>query len=342
MSVRIAVIGTGVMGRDHARILAEDIPGASLQVVCDVSEAAAKSTADAYSAADWASDAISTIRRDDVDAVVIASPDNSHAPLTLAALALEKPVLCEKPLAVSTSECLEVVQAECSIGKQLVQVGFMRRYDPAYAAMKSACQSGELGAALLMHNFHRNVVAPPHFSGQMAITNSAPHEFDIARYILSAELVEVNAFEPGTTSLSEDVCKPVVLILESAHGQLVTVEVNNNAAYGYDVRCELVGASASVSLGNNVALRTDRDLSCSTEHAEDWRSRFAEAYRLQNKAWVRSIRSGKPDTAGANAWDGYCATAIAEAGVAALQSGSKKAIRLIRQPALYENTEQAA
>ncbi len=99
MSVRVAVIGAGIMGSDHARIMAEDLPGAHLQVVCDASEERARNVADALGASDVATDAMETVARPDVDATLIASPDETHAALAIAAIEAAKPTLCEKPLA---------------------------------------------------------------------------------------------------------------------------------------------------------------------------------------------------------------------------------------------------
>ena len=102
---------------------------------------------------DIATDAPSVIERNDVDAVLIASPDRTHADLALAALAARKPALCEKPLAATPEDCLRVVRAEEKTGSQLIQVGFMRRFDPAYVRMRSALMTGRLGDPLMMHNF---------------------------------------------------------------------------------------------------------------------------------------------------------------------------------------------
>lgn len=334
MSTRVAVIGAGIMGADHARIFAEDIPGARLEVVCDVSQAAARRIADSCSARDIATDAHAVIQRSDVDAIVIASPDNTHTALVKEALSLRKPVLCEKPLGVNSAECLEVIAAETEIGMQLLQVGFMRRFDHAYLAMKNALTSGQIGQSIMMHNQHRNVEAPtPEFSAMMAITNSAPHEFDAIRYILDTEISSVSAFQPALATGSE--CKPVVLVLTTHAGQLVTVEVNNMAAYGYDVRGELVGTQGSVSLGHHESVRLDSGLNASTAYAADWRPRFADAYRQQDKAWINAINHAEAAPFAANAWDGYCATAIAEAGVSALRSGAPTAVNLADRPALY-------
>ena len=188
MTIRIAVIGAGIMGGDHARIFAEELPGAHVQVVCDASAPRARALADAVGAADVASDALAVIARADVDAVVIASPDPTHAPLSLAAIAAGKPVLCEKPLSQSSAECLAVVDAEITAGRRFIQLGFMRRFDQSYVEMKAARTDGSLGRALMMHNFHRTVETPAaDFTGAMAITNSAPHEFDVVRHVLDTE-----------------------------------------------------------------------------------------------------------------------------------------------------------
>ena len=331
MSVRVAVIGAGVMGADHARIIARDLPGARLRVVCDASPERARAVAGETGAHDISDDPLATIARTDVDAVLIASPDETHAPLTIAAIEAFKPVLCEKPLAPSSQDCLRVIEAETRIGKRLIQNGFMRRFDSSYAEMKAALDSGVIGRAVMMHNFHRNVTAPDWFTGQMAISNSAPHEFDIARFVLGAEYRAITAFQGA----SADAIAPVFMVLETTAGQIVNVEVNNNAAYGYDVRGELVGEKGSVDLVTPVHARFNLALRSSEPLAEDWRPRFADAYRLQNKAWLDGITSGILPASAANAWDGYCATRVAEAGVVSLGTGERVEVEMANKPPLY-------
>lgn len=324
------------MGSDHARIVAEDLPGAHLQVVCDAREDRARSVADALGASDAATGAMETVVRKDVDAVLIASPDETHAPLAIAAIQAAKPALCEKPLAPASRECLEVIAAEVQAGRRLIHTGFMRRFDESYVAMKAAFDEGALGKAVMMHNFHRNVEAPDWFTGRMAISNSAPHEIDIGRYVLGTEYMSVTAFQgKGATEIA-----PVMMVLETVDGQLVSIEVNNNAAYGYDVRGELVGDRGSVSLETPVHASYDLALQSTKRYAEDWRPRFAEAYRRQNKAWLNGVVAERPDPAAANAWDGYCATAVAEAGVASLETGARVGVELAKMPALYARAGQ--
>lgn len=339
MSVRVALVGCGVMGSDHASILAEDVSGAVLQVVCDADRELAGRVADSCGARDASADAEGVISRRDVDAVMIASPDETHVPLILAALAVGKPVLCEKPLSQDSAEGLRVLDAEVKLGRRLVHIGYMRRFDPPYTRMKEALEDGSLGPAVMMHNFHRNVQAPPSFTGQMAITNSAPHEFDVVRFVLGTEFSTVSAFQAGSGA-SDLMGGPVVMVLETGAGQLVTIEVNVNAVFGYEVRAELVGETGSMVMNVPTPVRLNRDLASLESIPADWRPRFHEAYRLQNKDWIRSIVSGSPSGIGASAWDGYCASAVAEASVQALTEGRKVRIQLAERPELYRRRDE--
>jgi myo-inositol 2-dehydrogenase/D-chiro-inositol 1-dehydrogenase len=321
MSIRIAVIGTGVMGADHARIVARDLPGATLQVVCDRDRARAKAVADTVGAVDVSTDPDASIARGDVDAVILASPDVTHGPLSMGCIAAGKPVLCE------------IMRAEEAAGARLIQLGYMRRFDRSYIEMKQALDEGTLGRALMMHNFHRNVATPnAEFTGAMAITNSAPHEFDVARHVLGCEYASISAHQPRR---SDDVVAPVVIVLETDDAQLVTIEINNNAAYGYDVRAELVGEQGCVATTPVTYTRLDRSLSGATRYDADWRDRYGDAYRQQNTAFLRFVATGDFAENAADCWDGYCSAIVAEAGVRALQTKARVPIAMMDRPGLY-------
>ncbi len=321
------------MGADHARIVAEELPDATLQVVCDVDRARAVRTAKSYGAVDVSTDPEGIVARSDVDAVIIASPDYTHAPLSLACIQSGKRALCEKPLSHAPDECLRVMAAEQAAGNRFVVLGYMRRYDRSYGEMKQALEGGDLGRALMMHNFHRNVETPTvSFTETMAITNSAPHEFDIVRHVLGTEFTAISAFKP---SRSDAVVAPVVMVLETADGQVVTVEVNNNASYGYEVRTELVGESGSMISNSVASTRMDKGLVGTVRYDADWRGRYAEAYRQQNRDFLRFVESGEFPATAADCWDGYCASVIAEAGARALEKGTRQPVDLTSKPDLY-------
>jgi myo-inositol 2-dehydrogenase / D-chiro-inositol 1-dehydrogenase len=330
MTMRIGIIGAGIMGADHARIFAEEVPGTVLQVICDADQKRAAAVADATGALNVVSDPLAVINDAAVDAVVIAAPDQFHAPLTLACIAAGKPVLCEKPLSQDVDECLDVLAVEEKSGKRSVQIGFMRRFDPSYAEIKSMLVRGDLGKALMFHCFHRNVSPAYDFRPEMAICNSAPHEFDVARWMLDSDFKSISVHRPpigGATA-------PVFMVLETEAGHLVNIEVNISATYGYDVRGELVGEKGTAFLRAPIFTDVNLDLKQTNAYPADWRPRFVDAYRQQNRAWVKSIKTGKPNL-GATAWDGYCSTAVAAAGVEALNSGKTVAVKLIAKPKFY-------
>jgi myo-inositol 2-dehydrogenase / D-chiro-inositol 1-dehydrogenase len=330
MSVRLGIIGAGIMGADHARIFAEEVPGITLQVICDADQQRAKTVADAKGARSVVTDPLAVINNKSVDAVVIAAPDQFHAPLTLACIAAGKPVLCEKPLSQDVKECLAVLSAEEKCGKRLAQIGFMRRFDPSYTEIKALLTSGELGKALMFHCFHRNVAPAYGFQASMAICNSAPHEFDAARWMLDSDYKSISVFRPPSGGKTA----PVFMVLETIAGQLVNIEVNISATYGYDVRGELVGEKGTAFLRAPVNADINLGLRQINTYPADWRPRFVDAYRQQNRAWVKSIATGRPNL-GASAWDGYCSTAVAEAGVKALETGKTITVSQIAKPKFY-------
>ena len=329
MSLGIGIIGAGIMGADHARTLARHVAGAHLAVLSDIDQARAAAVGAETGARRVVSDPRDVIADAGVDAVLVASPDATHADLVLACLAAGKPVLCEKPLAASAAECLKIVAAEAALGRTLVQVGFMRRFDPAYVAMKATLDGGTLGAALLFHCVHRNATVPPWFEAMMSITNAAVHEFDIARWLLGTEFVRGQVHRSASAA-GRKFRDPMVLVLEAASGQLVDIEVFMSATYGYEVRGELVCEQGTVALVPPVLTELRQGGGQSFPYAHDWRPRFADAYRLELQSWVRGIASGHYE--GASAWDGYAATAIAEACVHALDSGQPVDIRLAAHP----------
>jgi myo-inositol 2-dehydrogenase/D-chiro-inositol 1-dehydrogenase len=125
------------------------------------------------------------------------------------------------------------------------------------------------------------------------------------------------------------------MVLETADGQIVNIEVNNNAAYGYDVRAELIGENGAIAMNNVAYTRTDLKLSNSTRYDADWRTRYAEAYRRQNSAFLDFVRTGVFPEIGSNCWDGYCAAVVANTSARALAEGVKLPVTMMAKPEFY-------
>jgi myo-inositol 2-dehydrogenase/D-chiro-inositol 1-dehydrogenase len=332
MTLRIGLIGCGVMGADHARILQGDVAGAQLVAAYDADQVRAEAVAAASSGRAFAS-AQELIADRDVQAVIIASPDATHASLAIACIEAGKPALCEKPLAATLEDCRAVMAAEMKGGRRLIQVGFMRRFDPGYRAMKERIGDEELGSPLFLHCVHRNAVAPSYITSDLVLANSAVHEFDIARFLLDEEFTLVTVVSARATRNAET-RRPQFVVLESASGVVVTIEAFVDAQYGYDVQAELVCENGAVSLSPNratVLRRAGRD---GFDVESDWRARFADAYRIQLKEWVAGIAAGR--SVGSSAWDGYAASMTAASALQALASGAKAAVAVGSRPAFYD------
>ncbi len=324
MSVGVGVIGTGVMGSEHARLLGRDIPNAHLAGIFDAD--AARAQAAAADATVFA-DPRSLIASDRVGAVIIASPDATHAELTLACLEAGKPVLCEKPLASSAEEARRVVQAEVALKRRLIQVGYMRRFDPGYQEMKRIRDEGGVGATVLLHNVHRNVSAPEWFTGPMAVTNSFVHEIDVSRWLTGSEMVSAHvASGPGG--------EPLMITMRTDRDEIVSTEVYVNAGYGYHVHAELVGRQGTVALAPSSLTTRNKDRIGGSAYPDNWIPRFADAYRRQLTDWIGAVTTGIP--VGASAWDGYVASAIAEQIAAGLTNSGGTTLKCAPRPSLYD------
>lgn len=328
--VRIGVVGAGAMGAAHVETLARWVPHAEVVSVYDLDLDRAKVVAGSVGAV-AASSAESLIDDDGVDAVLVAAPDPLHEELALACLAAGKPTLLEKPLSTSVDGARRVVEAEMRLGRRLLQLGFMRRFDPAYVALRAAVLSGEIGRPRAVHCVHRNVQAHPSATSEGVLVNSAIHEFDCVPWLVDDRVAAVTVFAPRIESSAlQDV---QVIVLEMAGGPVVTVEVSVNARYGYDIDTEVVGTDGTVSLSPPYGLSIRRDALDGRQVGTDFVARFTDAYRIELAAWVDGIRGAS--LPGPSAWDGYVANRVAFAAVESLHTGLRVEVASEPTPTVY-------
>ena len=256
-----------------------------------------------------------------VDAAIVCSWGPTHEEYVLAAIAADKPVFCEKPLATTQEACLRILDAENRLGHRVVQVGYMRRYDDAFRAMKAVVDSGEIGAPLIMHNTHRNPQVPGHYTREMAITDTAVHDIDTARWMLGEEIVAAEVRKPRKNRLGGDLEDPLIILLETQSGALVDIETNVNIRYGYDIRAEVVGEEGAVSLAESNPVVVRRAGTFSGRVTQDWRERFLRAYDIEFQEWIDAIATG--GEFGPSSWDGYAAAVVSDAAVQALHDGAR-------------------
>ncbi|HVX45083.1 MAG TPA: Gfo/Idh/MocA family oxidoreductase [Mycobacteriales bacterium] len=316
----IGVIGAGMMGAHHVRTLDGGVSGAAPVAVSDADRERA-----AALGVPVLDDPYALIADPRVDAVLIASSDETHESFVLACLDAGKPVLCEKPLGLTAASAAKIVEYEA--GRDLVSVGFMRRFDPSYVEMKRLLDEGAIGPALMAHCVHRNVDVPDHFSGDFSIVSSAVHEFDILRWLLGQEIVAVTVFTPTHSGFAaESLRDPRMLVVQLEGGAVADIEVFVNARYGYDVRCEIVGETGTVALRSPAAVTTRIDRRDATAVPADFRTRFAAAYRDELQAWVDGLRGGRHRLATAS--DGHRSNLICEAAIESGRTGRTVAVDL--------------
>ena len=334
-TIRVGVIGTGAMGAAHVENLARWVPGAAVTRIFDVDTARAGAIA-ARVGGSTSESGETLIADDGVDAVLVAAPDQLHEPLTLACIAAGKPVLLEKPIASSLEGGRRVVEAEMAAGRRLVQLGFMRHYDPAYVALRASVSGGSIGTVRAAHCIHRNAQSHPSHTDESVLFGSMIHEFDSVPWLLDDTLAAVSVF-PSRVAEGE-LQDLQVAVLETDDGTIVTVEVYINAGYGYDIHTEVVGTGGTVSLTPpyGVSTRTstsDTDGVDGRVVTKDGTQRYLDAYRIEVAAWVDGVRAGR--LTGPSAWDGHRANVAAFAAVESLHGGGRVSIPHETRPALY-------
>jgi myo-inositol 2-dehydrogenase/D-chiro-inositol 1-dehydrogenase len=335
MTVRIGVIGTGMIGEDHIRRLTHVLAGTQVVAMTDIDSArAAEVAAGLPEPARVHATGQDVIDDPAVDAVVVTSWGGSHEEYVVASIAAGKPVFCEKPLADTVEACGRILDAEVAAGRRLVQVGFMRRYDPAYRAMKSVIDSREIGAPLIMHCGHRNPAVPPQYTKDMAIADTAVHEVDIVRWLFGEEIVAAQVLVPRKSKNGRDLQDPLILVLETESGAIIDDEISVNIRYGYDIRGEIVGEDGTVALADSNPVVVRRDGAFSGAVPVDWRERFVRAYDIELQEWVASVAAGERPS-GPSSWDGYAAQAVSHAGLTALHDGVRTVVHLRPKPDLY-------
>ena len=334
-ALKLGVIGTGAIGRDHIRRCSRTLLNSQVVAVTDINlQQAADVVAELGLTAEVYPDGHALINAAEVDAVLVTSWGPSHEEFVLAAIKAGKPVFCEKPLAVTAAGCRNIVDAEIAQGRRLVQVGFMRPYDAGYQALKAVIDSGQIGEPLMLHCAHRNPRVGEHYKTDMAITDTLIHELDVLRWLLDDDFVSVQVVFPRKTSKAlAHLRDPQIVLLETAKGTRIDVEVFVNCQYGYDIQCEVVGEAGIAKLPepSQVQLRSGAKLSNAI--LMDWKDRFIAAYDVELQAFIDGVRAGR--VGGPSAWDGFAAAVAADACIEAQGSGAIVNVELAPRPHFY-------
>lgn len=335
MTLGIGVIGTGMIGRDHTRRIQKVLAGADVVALSDYSLDAARSVqvelapnATVYETGE------KLIAAPDVNAVLVCSTGSTHEAYVLAAIAAGKPCFCEKPLATTAAGAKRIVDAEIAHGKRLVQVGFMRRYDAGYVALKAALEN-HTGAPIMVHAAHRNPSVPEQYVTPMAIHDTFIHEIDVFRWLLDDDYVSARVTFPRSCAKSHPKLRdPQIVTLTTAKGVVVNTEIFVNCQYGYDIQCEVVGEQGVARLPEPMAIPMRLNAKLQYNILTDWKDRFVAAYDVELQDFITAAAGGS--ASGPSSWDGYMAAVTSDACVEAQESeGTAIAISGPVRPALY-------
>jgi myo-inositol 2-dehydrogenase/D-chiro-inositol 1-dehydrogenase len=325
----IAIIGAGRIGQIHATNLQQH-PRADLRYVVDVSEAAASALA---SACDAKTTSIEALLSDDaIDAVVIASSTDTHAELVCQSAQAGKAIFCEKPLDLDVDTAKQSLR-EVEKHNVLMCLGFNRRHDPSFNRLKQEIDRGNVGNVEVVNITSRDPAPPPvdyiRHSGGL-FRDMMIHDFDMARWLLGEEPVEVYA--SGSVLVDPNIGKAgdvdtAAATLRTKSGRLCQINNSRRCSYGYDQRIEVFGSSGMARAGNHrgTHVETANEGGFSRDPVLPFfLERYADAYRIQLDKFLRAVRGEDIDLPGGD--DGLRALQLADAAQQSSETGRPIAV----------------
>lgn len=322
--LRVGLLGAGRIGQVHAVNIAGS-DASTLVAVSDVNAAAADALAGRYGARAVTSEEI--LADDSIDAVLVATSTDTHSDLIEAATAAGKAVLCEKPVDLSL-ERARACLAKASATGQPVMIGFNRRFDPNFAALKAAAEAGEIGKAELLSVTSFDPAPPPvsyiRVSGGL-FRDMMIHDFDMANFLMGALPEQVSAM--GSSIVDPKIGEAgdvdtAVVTMRYADGRLAVIRNSRRAVYGYDQRVELLGSEGLLSADNMLEHTVSKATAAGVESAKPqffFLERYMRAYAAEWAAFVQAVNAGSPLPVTLE--DGIGALAVAEAATESARTG---------------------
>jgi inositol 2-dehydrogenase len=302
MRLNVGLIGLGRLGKVYARDLSSRLANTRLTAVADIDATAAKEAAATFDVPRSYTDPRELLADSNVDAIVIASPTHTHKDVVIAAAASGKPTFCEKPLALSLEDCQTMRDAVKRSGT-FFQMGFMRRFDPGYAAANRQIAEGRIGRPVVFKATSRDPFRPsleyanPASSGGILV-DMGIHDFDLARWFMG-EVKTVSAIGgvlayPEMASVGDIDNAIATLVFED--GRLGVVDLTRNGFYGYDIITELLGTEGTIRIGylRETPVLTMTKNSVTHDTVPYFMERFERAYTLQLQNFAENIQHQRP------------------------------------------------
>ena len=322
--LKIGLLGAGRIGNVHAKAISSH-PGSKLVAVSDVNTEAAAKLAAQYGAEAKTSEAI--IADTGIDAVLIATSTDTHSDLIEKATRAGKAVLCEKPVDLSLARAQACLKVAAATGRP-VMIGFNRRFDPNFAALKAAADAGEIGKTELLSVTSFDPGPPPvsyiKVSGGL-FRDMMIHDFDMAMWVMAATPVKVTAV--AASIVDPEIGKAgdvdtAVVTLSFADGRIAVIKNSRRAVYGYDQRLELLGSEGLLSAGNMIENTVSKATTAGVTSAKPeffFLERYMRAYAAEWAAFVAAVNAGSAVPVTLD--DGVNALAVAEAATRSAKTG---------------------
>lgn len=332
--IRCAVLGLGRLGYWHAENLATKISGAELITVSDPLEGRAEQVARDLGIPKFTTKPEEVFIDPDIDAVVIVTPTSTHADMIKKAAQHGKQIFVEKPITQTLEEADEVIEAVKN-NSVFCQVGFMRRFDPAYKEAKRRIANGDIGTPIYFKGMSRDGNVPPasfiKHSGGIYL-DVAIHDYDIARFLMDSDITSVHA--TGNVLINDflrefnDVDQAMTT-LQFKNGAAGDIETMRIAPYGYDIRGEVVGTEGIITIGSirQHDIQIYNFNGSTHDLIPDFPSKFGNAYLLEMVHFIDCLHNRvQPDC---SAVDGKAALQIAIAATESYKKGQSVDIGLV-------------
>ena len=322
----LAVIGCGRIGKVHVKNIINSVPNAKVKTVTDCWSSAAE-WVNQVAGVQFTTDVDSVFTDSEVDAVLICSSTDTHVKYIIAAAEAGKHIFCEKPIDQDVNNIQKAIDAVIKAGVKF-QIGFNRRFDHNFRAVKKAIIDGVIGDVHFINITSRDPEAPPveyvKVSGGMFMDMTI-HDFDMARFLTGSEVTEVYA--KGAVLINPEIGKAgdidsAVIVLQFADGAIGTINNSREAAYGYDQRVEVFGSKGSVEIRNDSAssaVISTKDGIMSEKPFNFFMDRYTQSYVSEIKEFIDAIQNDSDVPATAK--DGLESVVIAKAAAKSTQTG---------------------
>ena len=323
--IGVCVVGAGRAGMIHAVNFRKNVPGARLVAVADPMDENRKAACSELGLDVCYSDYRDALANPDIHALVVVAPTAFHRNIVVEAAASGRHILCEKPMAINESECLEMIQAADRHGVNL-QIGFMRRFDAGFRRAKEIVESGAIGGVVMVRSNTRGPSVPQPWMYDIAKSNGplaevCSHDIDALRWFTESEFVSVYAIggnfrSPQARAEFPEFYDNVVLSASFENGCQGMIDGAQGVGYGYDSRAEILGTKGCVFVGR---LQEHSVVTCTADTSEgaypvvrSWRQLFEPAYLAEDMAFIESIANGTPPQV--TGVDGLMAVRVVNAG----------------------------